>query len=125
MNTCASRPSTPRGPWAEGLALAFLRKRGLKLRVANYRCRRGEIDLVMEDGEALVFVEVRYRSRDDYGHALETVGTRKRARILSTAAHYLQTNPLTTGRPCRFDVVSVSGPTHRPELQWIPRAFET
>ena len=79
----------------------------------------------MEDGEILVFVEVRYRSRHDYGHAVETVGPRKQARILSTAAHYLQTHPRANGRPCRFDVVSVSGPVEAPKLHWIPRAFET
>ena len=78
----------------------------------------------MEDGEILVFVEVRYRSRQDYGHALETVGTRKQARILYTAAHYLQAHADTTDRPCRFDVVSVSGQMEKPELRWIPRAFE-
>ena len=125
MSTSVPRSPRPRGAWAEGLALAFLRERGLQLCISNYRCRRGEIDLVMEDGQAIGFVEVRYRSRQDYGHALETVGPRKQARMLSTAMHYLQAHPYAAGRPCRFDVVSVSGPVEAPELHWIPRAFET
>ena len=124
MTTAPAESSNPRGPWAEELALTYLRDQGLKLRTANYRCRLGEIDLVMEEGEILVFVEVRYRSRPDFGQAFETVGARKRARLLSTAARYLQNNPGAAGRPCRFDVVSVSGRTEDPQLCWIPRAFD-
>jgi len=113
-----------RGRWAEELALAYLRNRGLKPCSSNYRCRIGEIDLIMEDGKTLVFVEVRYRRRQDFGDAFETVDRRKRSRVLSTASHYLQNTPGAAGRPCRFDVVSVSGQDGDHQLHWIPNAFE-
>ena len=113
-----------RGRWAEDLALAYLRKQGLEARTRNYRCRTGEIDLIMEDGKTIVFVEVRYRRRQDFGDGFETVDRRKRARVLSTASHYLQNTPGAAGRPCRFDVVSVSGQGDDRRLHWIPNAFE-
>jgi putative endonuclease len=113
-----------RGRWAEGLALDYLQDRGLKACTSNYRCRIGEIDLIMEDGKTIVFVEVRYRRRQDFGDGFETVDRRKRARVLSTASHYLQNTPGAAGRPCRFDVVSVSGQGDDRRLHWIPNAFE-
>ena len=87
------------GQQAEQRALDFLQSKGLRLQERNFRCKTGEIDLIMRDKQSLVFVEVRYRSRCDYGHAFETVGSRKRGRILSTAAHYLQNHPGAAGRP--------------------------
>jgi putative endonuclease len=113
-----------RGRWAEGLALDYLRDRGLKARTSNYRCRIGEIDLIMEDGKTIVFVEVRYRRHYNFGNAFETVDRRKRSKVLSTASHYLQNTPGAAGRPCRFDVVSVSGQDGEHQLHWIPDAFE-
>ena len=111
-----------RGTWAEDLALRHLCARGLALEARNYRCHRGEIDLVMRDGEVLVFVEVRYRAADRYGGAAETVDHRKRGRIAATAAHYLQYHPRRGGCPCRFDVVSVNG--EAPAIDWIADAFQ-
>ncbi len=69
-----------RGASAEALAASWLEARGLKLIARNVRFRYGEIDLVMDDGEALVFVEVRYRARDDYGGAAASVTAAKRTR---------------------------------------------
>ena len=120
-----STTATDRGRWAEGLALSHLRKQGLTLETANYRHRRGEIDLVMRDGDTVVFVEVRYRRRSDYGDGAQSVDRKKRARIVATAQRYLQTHPPAAARPCRFDVVAVSAQGGEQAVQWIRNAFES
>ena len=71
------KPSRPGGAEAEDLACAWLQARGLRLLERNYRSRRGEIDLIMQDGEQLVFVEVRYRASNRYGSAAESITSAK------------------------------------------------
>ena len=78
----------------------------------------------MRHDETLVFVEVRYRARSDFGTGAETVTARKQRRVINTAAHYLQRNPGHADRACRFDVSSISGPHDNPEVEWIVDAFE-
>jgi len=107
-----------RGREAEDRAAAWLADRGLQLLARNYRCRGGEIDLVMRDASHLVFVEVRYRSRNDFGGALSSVGPAKQRRLLLAAQHYLARNGWTG--PCRFDVV---GFEHDGKAHWIRDAF--
>lgn len=102
----------------ESAALAYLTQRGLRLVTRNYRCRRGEIDLIMEHDGTLVFVEVRFRRSGTFGTAAESIDQRKRARIIMAANHFLQRHRDT--RPCRFDVVAITG--NVPE--WITDAFE-
>lgn len=111
-----------RGAWAEDLACRHLRDQGLRLVARNYRCRHGEIDLVMQDRSCIAFIEVRLRSRTDFGSGAESVDTRKQKRLLASAEHYLQRHA-TLLADCRFDVVSVlrSGKTH--QLEWIRNAF--
>jgi putative endonuclease len=118
----ANRPtSVTAGSSAEDIACGYLEKRGLRLVARNYRCRTGEIDLIMRDGEDLVFVEVRYRKYDAFGSAAETVSSAKRTRIVTTAACYLQRQPVEP--PCRFDVVAIGGEApHR--IEWIRDAFQ-
>jgi putative endonuclease len=89
---------------------------------SNYRCRRGEIDLIMQDDEYLVFVEVRFRSSQRYGGALASIGQRKKARLRTAATHYLQRFHPYGDRPCRFDVV-IPDPIHLSQCTWIPNAF--
>lgn len=123
-----TRPATgrrARGDWAEQVASDHLCERGLLPVARNYRCRRGEIDLVMRDGDTLVFVEVRYRSRTDYGGALESIDTRKTARVRAAAEHYLARSRVDPQTPCRFDVVCVQPGEPRALLQWIRDAFQT
>jgi putative endonuclease len=85
----------------------------------------GEIDLVMTQGEELVFVEVRYRKRDGYGGGLESVDTRKRQRLIRAADHFLQRHHAAGGgKPCRFDVVAISGPRGGEAIQWVRGAFD-
>lgn len=110
-----------RGAAAERAARAWLERHGLRLRHANYRCRWGEIDLVMEDGDTLVFVEVRYRNSARYGGAAASVDAAKQQRLARAAADYLSR---LRGRPpaSRFDVVALE-PGGR--IEWITDAFES
>lgn len=108
-----------KGDAAEGLALEYLRAAGLRLVTRNYRCRTGEIDLIMEDADSLVFVEVRYRQRSDFGGALGSVDYYKQKKLIAAARHYLHT--LKRLPACRFDVVAVQ-PDQR--VEWLKNAFD-
>ena len=107
--------------WEEH-AREWLEQRGLSLEARNYACRQGEIDLIMRQGEQLVFVEVRYRRSPDYGSALESVDRRKQQKLLQAAGHYLRDRRQGTEPPCRFDVVAISG-EHGQQIDWIEDAF--
>src|SRR6476646_10229335 len=90
------------GPAAETAALAFLERHGLELVERNWRCRFGEIDLVLRDGATLVFVEVRLRKDSRFGGAAESIDWHKRNRLLAAARLYLMRCP---NAKCRFDAV--------------------
>jgi putative endonuclease len=109
------------GMLAEDLALAHLKQHGLELLERNFRCRMGEIDLIMRDGETLVFVEVRLRSRSAFASAAESIDARKQRRIVMAARYYLSGRP---ERPCRFDCV-VLDRASADAVEWIRSAFET
>ncbi|MGB5454197.1 MAG: YraN family protein [Sedimenticolaceae bacterium] len=106
------------GKDAETRAETLLRRSGLRPIARNYRCRAGEIDLIMRDGEHLVFVEVRLRSHPGYGGALSSVGTHKQQRLILAARHYLMSSGWQG--PCRFDVV---GFDRGGDATWISDAF--
>lgn len=110
--------SRRKGEAGEQRARRHLEQAGLEFVAANYRCRRGELDLVMRDGQVLVFVEVRLRSNPHYGSGADSIGAVKRRRLIGAALHYLQRYRIDV--PCRFDVVSIDG---RGGLDWIPDAF--
>lgn len=110
--------SQARGLAAERRAARYLTERGLALLATNYRCRFGEIDLIMRDREQLVFVEVRLRRHGGFGGALESVDHRKQRRIGLAARHYLQRERLDA--PCRFDVVGIDG---EDRIEWLRDAF--
>jgi putative endonuclease len=107
------------GKFAENRAEKLLLARGLRILQRNYRCRQGEIDLIAQDGDTLVFVEVRSRSRQDYGSAAESITPAKQRRIIAAARHYLAT--LSRMPACRFDVVTLD---RGGEPLWIKAAFE-
>lgn len=109
-----------RGQHGEQLAQRHLREQGLSLLETNYRSRWGEIDLIMQDGPILVFVEVRLRAASTYGSAAETIGTRKQQRLIRTAQHYLQTH---RDARARFDVIAITTGDHAPQIEWIKDAF--
>jgi putative endonuclease len=108
-----------RGAAAEDRAAAYLTQQGLKLVTRNFRCRGGEIDLIMRDGASLVFVEVRSRARADFGGAAASITATKQARIILAARHYLAQHRVDA--PCRFDAVLIQAG----QLQWLRAAFET
>ena len=108
-----------RGALAEEAAAEFLTGRGLRLLERNYRCRFGEIDLIMTDGRTLVFVEVRYRRNNFFGGAVESITGAKREKLLRTARHYMAATKEFPA--CRFDAVLLSGDNE--ELDWIENAF--
>ena len=87
------------------------------------RYRFGELDLVMDDADVLVFVEVRYRRERDFGGGAASVDARKRGRLVRAASAYLAATPALARRPCRFDVVSVEGDAEAPRFDWIRNAF--
>lgn len=90
----------------------------------NYRCRHGEIDLVMLDHGCLVFVEVRFRSMGAFSSAATTVDRRKQNKLIKTAEMYLATRPGCANRTARFDVVGVDGRVGgKPSVEWIRDAF--
>jgi putative endonuclease len=108
------------GAAREREACAALERAGLTLRAANVRYRVGEIDLVMDDGEALVFVEVRYRHGEQFGGGSGSVDLRKQQRLARAASMYLADHPALARRPCRFDVVAMG---HNRPMDWIRDAF--
>ena len=87
--------------------------------MAPQQCRLGEIDHVLRDGPSIVFVEVRLRTNPSFGGAAESIGPRKRARIIAAARHYLAGKPEV---PCRFDVVLLDR-LEPPRIEWIRDAF--
>jgi putative endonuclease len=113
------------GQLAESSARRFLQKQGLRLLASNYRCRYGELDLIMSDRENLVVIEIRYRRHIDFMIPAESITRAKRRRIARATLHFVQHNADHRSRPVRFDVLSVSGPITRPTMDWIPGAFTT
>lgn len=114
-----TRPANTSGAHAEALAADYLQRRGLRLLARNYRCRLGEIDLILADGAVLVFAEVRLRRNADYGGAAASITAAKRQRIVRAARHYLSGKPELA---CRFDVVLLDALT-ADRIEWIKDAF--
>jgi len=117
-------PRPGRGQAAEATACRYLLDHGLELIDRNYRCRHGEIDLIMRDGSYLVFVEVRYRSNRCFAGGAETVDRRKQSKLAATAMQYLQSHPVAAAGPARFDVVAIDGQPGKDGLQWLRNAFD-
>lgn len=109
-----------KGSDAEQIAVAYLQKQHLILLTQNYRCRFGEIDLIMRDGNMLVFIEVRQRANNQFGGAAASITPAKQAKLLRTARHYL--SEINSEPPCRFDALLLSG-TKGQEIEWIKNAF--
>lgn len=106
------------GDAGEEQALRFLQEQGLKLVERNFSCKGGEIDLVMQDGRGLVFVEVRKRANNGYGGAAASVTSRKQARLVIAAQTFLQRYKMPP--PCRFDVIAIDGAA----MEWLRNAIE-
>lgn len=111
------------GQQAEKQAQAHLEKHGLILIQANYQCYQGEIDLIMRDGNDIVFVEVRSRTRVDYGDALESITPSKIKKIIKAATLFLQKKGWLYSVSSRFDVIAIQYHNGQPQLSWIKNAF--
>ena len=110
-----------KGKNAERLACEFLQQKGLKLDAVNYSCRAGELDLIMQDANHLVFVEVRYRQTKTFGSSADSIDSYKRKKLLKTAKFYLQQHDLTEKVPSRFDVITIDANN---KINWIQNAFQ-
>lgn len=118
------------GQHAETACCQYLQEQGLTLLDKNYRGKRGEIDIIMQDSDVLVFIEVRFRKNNHYGGALASITPKKQQRILATAEQYLQHE--TNIKNGRIDVVAM---TKKPQntlsshldknydFEWIKNAF--
>jgi putative endonuclease len=113
-----------RGALFEDLALAHVQAAGLVLVERNFLCRHGEIDLVMREGEVVVFVEVRYRRGGGFGDGIDSVGAGKRARLVRAASAWLAAHPRMASHPCRFDVLAIGGDAGAPAVDWRRNAFD-
>jgi len=113
------QPSNSAGVVAEKKALAYLLTQGLTLLHQNYYCRFGEIDLIMQDQDTLVFIEVRYRKGSDFGGALASIKQSKQRKIIKTAQHYL--TQLRAEPYCRFDAIALNDTELTP--LWVKDAF--
>lgn len=111
------------GKNAEREALQFLQAKGLKLLTKNYRCYYGEIDLIMQDKQDIVFVEVRSRSSRDFGSALESVNYQKMDKLIKAATHFLQKKCWLQKYYCRFDVIGIQYEASKTQLEWVKNAF--
>ena len=109
-----------KGSDAEQAAVSYLQRQHLVLVAQNYRCRFGEIDLIMRDGTTLVFIEVRQRANDRFGGAAASITAAKQTKLLRTALHYL--SGLNSEPSCRFDALLLSG-NNGQEIEWIKNAF--
>ena len=116
MQVKTNDTTTARGREAEACAARYLERHGLCIVERNFRVRGGEIDLICRDGKTLVFVEVRQRSRSDFGGAGASITASKQRRIILAAQHYLAGK---AACDCRFDCVLIDGE----RLEWLKDAF--
>jgi putative endonuclease len=115
------RPRTAKqldGDAGEDQAVHHLQEKGMTLVERNFRCKGGEIDIIMRDRDVLVFVEVRKRADGRYGGAAASITPSKQARLVIAAQTYLQR--FRTPPACRFDVVAIEGGA----LTWLRNVFD-
>lgn len=114
------------GAWGEALAAEYLRKKRYKVDAVGFRCRFGEIDLIVCDKRFLVFVEVKLRKSGDFAQAMEYVDKYKQQRLRTTASYYLSQHP--TELQPRFDVIEIYAPegtaTAKPQIRHLEDAFQ-
>ncbi len=119
----ARKPQQKRhyGEGIEQLAESWLMQQGLEPIERNYGIKAGEIDLILQHEQVLVFVEVRYRADDKHGSGAESITYLKQRKLRKTAEHYLQKQFGNTPPDCRFDVISATG--NPVVFDWIKNAF--
>lgn len=107
------------GSCFEQRAAEYLKTKGMSILEMNYQNRSGEIDIIAKDGEYICFVEVKYRTTNQYGFALEAVNGRKQQQIRKVALYYLMRHGYSEWTPCRFDVIAFDGD----EMTYVENAF--
>ena len=112
------------GNAAESLACDYLQQQGLRLLTRNYRAPYGELDLIMQDHDHVIFVEVRFRRHNHYGSGADSVTAAKQDKLIKTALYYLQQHPKQAKYPARFDVISLSAADGQTDIEWIKDAFQ-
>ena len=114
------------GAWGEAIAAEYLLKRRYQLIARGFRCRFGEIDLIVKNRKYIIFVEVKLRRSATFARAAEFVDIRKQNRLRTTAELYLAQNP--TNLQPRFDVIEIHAPngenTNCPEIYHMEDAFQ-
>ena len=125
-----------KGQYAENLALNYLQEQGLKKIQSNFSCKCGEIDLIMSDTTFLIFIEVRYRKKTQFGHPLETITRAKQQKIIKTIQYFLMKHPNYYQFPCRIDAVALYSSTgHKKmnaesihteglQIEWVKNAIQ-
>ena len=111
------------GDAVERAAQALMERAGLALVTRQFSTRHGEIDLVMRDGDTIVFTEVRYRAHQSYGGGAGSVDGFKQARLVKAAQGWIAEHPALAMVPMRFDVIAASGPPGQLAFDWIRDAF--
>ena len=105
------------------MKIVDLQKQGLKLLDQNYHGKYGELDLIMQDTDSIVFVEVRYRNKTSFGTPAESITYQKQQKIIKTALYYLQRHPEWQDAAARFDVIGITSGNNQAEVEWIQNAF--
>lgn len=129
----SSDPRHILGKWGEEAALKHLTGLGYVLLARNFRTRSGELDLVAQDKDEVVFVEVRTKQKTDFGHPFETINLQKQQQVIRVARQFLARGPLPADLAvrrqelfCRFDVVGVTvGCDGEPVIEHLKNAFST
>lgn len=120
--TTNARTARTRGAAIEQIAAQWLHQKGLSLITQNHHVKGGELDLVMQDGDILVFIEVKHRTTTRYGHPLETVTYQKQQRLVRAARLYIARHGLSS--PSRFDILAITGKPPNLEFEWVKAAFD-
>jgi putative endonuclease len=115
--------SADTGKYAEDLAFSYLRQQGMQPVTRNFTSRYGEIDLVMQDRDCLVFVEVRYRKHYRLVDGASSVDAKKQSKLIRTAQYYLQKNRIDVDTSARFDIISITHKQDMPDIHWLKNAF--
>lgn len=106
----------------ESLARRYLEQKGLQFLKQNFQAKCGEIDLIMRDKQQLVFVEVKYRQSNQYGHALEMITPSKQRKIIKTATLWLMKNGLSPHTAdYRFDAIGIENSGQK--IDWVKNAI--
>jgi putative endonuclease len=113
-----------KGVITELFAEQYLTQQGLVPVTKNFRCRLGEIDLIMRDGNTYVFIEVKFRKNSVFGGAISAISANKMNKIKHTATFYLHQAGLNEyNTACRIDVIALEGNINKPSINWLKNAF--